>query len=87
MLVACLVAEPVRADSAVRPRFVIIVDTSGSMTENPMSVRTHGDGSDDQLGGRGTHCTRSGGDGERNQRGVSHRCPLPRGCSERFCGR
>jgi hypothetical protein len=38
-----------RADT-VRPRFVIIVDSSGSMTENAGRVRTHGDGSDNQLG-------------------------------------
>src|SRR5262245_51155366 len=29
----------------VRPRFLILVDSSGSMTENPGRVRTHGDGS------------------------------------------
>src|SRR2546423_14982794 len=34
----------------VRPRFVIIVDSSGSMTENPDRVKTHGDGSETHPG-------------------------------------
>ncbi len=29
----------------VRPRFVLMIDTSGSMLENPRGTRTHGDGS------------------------------------------
>src|SRR5690348_5173023 len=52
LLVAALAivrAGAARADT-VRPRFVIIIDSSGSMTENPARVRTHGDGSDNQLG-------------------------------------
>src|SRR4051812_43902266 len=43
------IASPARADT-VRPRFVIIVDTSGSMTENAGRVRTHGDGSQTHPG-------------------------------------
>jgi MYXO-CTERM domain-containing protein len=34
-----------RADT-VRPRFIIIIDSSGSMVENAGRVRTHGDGSE-----------------------------------------
>jgi hypothetical protein len=34
----------------VRPRFVIIIDSSGSMVETANRVRTHGDGSDDHPG-------------------------------------
>src|SRR5256885_10030072 len=30
----------------VRPRFVIVVDSSGSMTENDIRIKTHGDGSE-----------------------------------------
>jgi MYXO-CTERM domain-containing protein len=33
-----------------RPRFVILLDDSGSMTQNPAGVSTHGDGSQSQPG-------------------------------------
>ncbi len=35
---------------AVKPRFVLIVDTSSSMAEDPSSVDTYGDGSTDHEG-------------------------------------
>ena len=49
-VVMSLVATgPAHADT-VRPRFVIIIDTSGSMVENAIRVRTHGDGSEGDPG-------------------------------------
>jgi hypothetical protein len=44
-----LLTGAARAET-VRPRFVIIIDTSGSMVETPGRVRTHGDGSEDHPG-------------------------------------
>src|SRR5882757_9204938 len=41
--------RPARAQT-VRPRFVIIIDTSGSMVENANRIRVHGDGSQTHPG-------------------------------------
>jgi hypothetical protein len=45
-LVALVGDTPRARAEAVRPRFVVIVDTSGSMLETPNRILTHGDGSE-----------------------------------------
>src|SRR5437868_7130719 len=45
LLVAAGAAPGPAHAQTVRPRFVIIVDTSGSMTESATRIHTHGDGS------------------------------------------
>jgi MYXO-CTERM domain-containing protein len=47
---ATLVAAGAAHAETVRPRFVIVLDTSGSMVENAIRVRTHGDGSESDPG-------------------------------------
>src|SRR4051812_14531279 len=51
LFAVALAAPPDRdAFAQVRPRFVLLVDSSGSMTENASRVRTHGDGSETHPG-------------------------------------
>src|SRR6476646_3569620 len=47
---ASLVAAGSAHADTVRPRFVIVIDTSWSMVENAIRVRTHGDGSETDPG-------------------------------------
>ncbi|MCG5051994.1 MAG: hypothetical protein KA712_03450 [Myxococcales bacterium] len=48
---ACFgLGAPLAAAAPVKPRFVVLVDTSGSMAENALRVETHGDGSETHPG-------------------------------------
>jgi MYXO-CTERM domain-containing protein len=46
LAIAAWMAPGVAHAETVRPRFVLIIDSSGSMIENAIRVRTHGDGSE-----------------------------------------
>jgi hypothetical protein len=50
LLLGAALASGVAEAQTVRPRFVILVDSSGSMTENAGRIRTHGDGSQTHPG-------------------------------------
>ena len=48
--VALLIASPAAAQTAIKPRFVLLIDTSASMLWDPEARQTYGDGSTEHVG-------------------------------------